>query len=264
MLIFVKFGGSLITDKRVEGSFREDVVLRLGHEIQAAMTANPRLQILIGHGSGSFGHFAAHQYDTMQGVQTQEQWRGFAHVATTAAELNYLTGRALQAAGLPIWRIQPSASAYSRDGMIIHMAIDPISEALAHGIVPLVYGDVSLDETRGGTIISTETIFFHLAHHLPVSQILLLGEVEGVYNQSGRVLPAITPANLSAIEEALGGSAGTDVTGGMETKVRDMVELVQLVPGLTIRILAGTQPGLLQKTLTQHAKPGTLIAQNIT
>lgn len=259
MLAFIKFGGSLITDKRVEGSFYADVVIRLGREVRAALSVKDDLRVVIGHGSGSFGHFAARQYGTMQGVYTPEQWRGFAHVAAAAAELNYLTARALQAAGLPVWRIQPSASAHSRDGVIVSMVVEPIREALAHRVVPLVYGDVSLDEVRGGTIISTETIFFYLAHHLPVNTILLLGEVEGVYDQHGQVIPEITPENFDAIEAALGGSAGTDVTGGMETKVRDMLALTQEFQGLTIRIFDGAQPDLLRQTLLGEARPGTLI-----
>lgn len=264
MLTFIKFGGSLITDKQVEGSFHKQVVQRLGQEIQAAMTVNTDLRILIGHGSGSFGHFAARQFGTMRGVHTPEQWRGFAHVATTAAELNHLTTKALQAAGLPIWRIQPSASARSHDGVIVRMTTDTIAEALERGIVPLVYGDVSLDEVRGGTIISTETIFFYLAQHLPVKHILLLGEVEGVYDRNEMVIPEINPVNFVAIEEALGGSAGTDVTGGMETKVRDMLALTQAIPGLTIRILNGTEPDLVRQTLLGEAMPGTLIKANMT
>jgi isopentenyl phosphate kinase len=263
VLLFIKFGGSLITDKRVEGSFREDVVLRLGREIHAAINENPGLQILIGHGSGSFGHFAARQYGTMQGVHTPEQWRGFAQVATTAAELNHLTAKALQAVGLPVWRIQPSASALSHDGVIVNLAVEPIREALKRRIIPLVYGDVSLDEVRGGTIISTETIFFFLARSLPVNQILLLGEVEGVYDQNGQVVPEITPDNLHAIEEALGGSAGTDVTGGMESKVRDMVALTQHVPGLTIRIMDGVKPDWLKRTILGVAHPGTRISTSL-
>lgn len=262
MLTFIKFGGSLITDKRLKGSFYENVVTRLGREIQAAMSANPDLQVLIGHGSGSFGHFAARQYGTMQGVHTPEQWRGFAHVAAAAAELNHLTAKTLQSVGLPVWRIQPSASAYSRDGVIVSMAVEPIREALTHSIVPLVYGDVSLDEVRGGTIISTETIFFYLAHHLPVSNILLLGEVEGVFDQHGQIIPEITPENFDTIEAALGGSAGTDVTGGMETKVRDMLTLTQEVQDLTIRIFDGTRPDLLRQTFLGESKPGTLIRGN--
>ncbi len=258
-LVFVKLGGSLITDKRGESVFRPEAAQRVADEIKAALDADPDLRLLIGHGSGSFGHVAARQYGTMLGVRTPEQWHGFAHVATVAAELNHLMAKTLDAAGVPVWRMQPSASARSHDGVITVMALEPIRSALDHGIVPLVYGDVSLDDVRGGTIISTETIFFYLARHLPVSRILLLGEVDGVYDPAGEVIPTITPATLPAVEAALGGSAGTDVTGGMETKVRDMVALVQAVPDLTIRIMSGAQPGLLEAALLGQAKPGTLI-----
>jgi isopentenyl phosphate kinase len=263
MLVFVKLGGSLITDKRVENSFRADAAARVAAEIQSALKQNPDLRLLLGHGSGSFGHVAAKQYGTMAGVHTPDQWHGFAHVATVAAELNHLMAKTLDAAGVPVWRMQPSASAISHDGAIVRMTIEPIQKALEHGLVPLVYGDVALDEVRGGTIISTETIFFYLARHLPVRRVLLLGEVDGVYNASGQIIPTITPATLPAVEQALGGSAGTDVTGGMETKVRDMVALVETVPDVTIRIMNGTQSGLLEATLLDQKQPGTLIATTV-
>src|SRR5664279_3988228 len=248
MLTFVKLGGSLITDKRVEASFRADAAARVAAEVQSALTKAPYLRLLIGHGSGSFGHFVGKRYGTAAGVHTPEEWRGFAHVATVAAELNHLMAQALDAAGVPVWRMQPSASALSRNGVLVSMALDPIRQALDHALVPLVYGDVSLDEVRGGTIISTETVFFYLARHLPVQRVLLLGEVEGVYNSNGNVIEKITPTTLPQVEATLGGSAGTDVTGGMETKVRDMCALVAAVPNLTIRIMSGMHPGLLEAT----------------
>ena len=259
MLTFVKLGGSLVTDKRVENSFRPEAAAQVASELQAALTQNSDLRLLVGHGSGSFGHVAAKRYGTMQGVHTDEEWRGFAHVATVAAELNHLMAKTLDAAGVPIWRMQPSASAISHDGAIQSMAVEPIRQALDHGLVPLVYGDVSLDDVRGGTIVSTETVFFYLARQLPVQRVLLLGEVDGVYDAFGSVIAKITPATLESVEAALGGSAGTDVTGGMETKVRDMVALVEAVPGLTIRIMSGMRPGLLQAALLDQAQPGTLI-----
>jgi isopentenyl phosphate kinase len=259
MLTFVKLGGSLITDKRVEASFRQEAAARIASEISRARRERPELQLVVGHGSGSFGHFAAKQHQTISGVHTPEQWRGFAEVATVAAELNYLVARELSAAGIPVWRLQPSASAISRDGVLISLALESLRLGLAHGLVPLVYGDVARDEVRGGTIISTETIFFYLAKHLPVNQILLLGEVEGVLDSAGQVIPAITPANFESVRHYLGGSAGTDVTGGMATKVQDMLALAQQVPGLAIRILDGRQPDLLYETLLGEAQPGTLI-----
>lgn len=259
MLVFLKLGGSLITDKRVENSFREPVAGRVAEEIASALRQNPALRLLIGHGSGSFGHVAAKRHGTMEGVRTPEAWRGFADVAAAAAQLNNLMANSLRAAGVPVWRFQPSASALSRDGVLTSMAHEPIRHALTHELVPLVYGDVSLDEVRGGTIISTESVFFYLARHLPVNRVFLLGEVEGVYDESGTTIPRITPSTLPEVERALGGSSGTDVTGGMETKVRDMVALTQTVPGLSIRIFNGTTPGLIEAALTGAAQPGTLI-----
>jgi isopentenyl phosphate kinase len=259
VLVFIKLGGSLITDKRVENSFRDAVVVRLAQEIRAALNVNPELKILVGHGSGSFGHFAASQYKTIDGVHSQEEWRAFAHVATVAAELNSRVARVFDVAGLAVWRIQPSASAVSRDSDILQLSILPINAALEKNLLPLVYGDVALDEIKGGTIISTEKIFFYLAQHLPVDRILLLGEVEGVYDAEGKVVPEITPVNYPQIQSALGGSAGTDVTGGMETKVSDMLKLVQSKPDLSIRILDGTKNDLLKQTLLAESSPGTLI-----
>jgi isopentenyl phosphate kinase len=259
MLTFIKLGGSLITDKRQESAFRPDVAARIAAEIAAAQAAQPGLRLLIGHGSGSFGHVAARRYGTIQGVHTPEQWRGYAEVATVAAELNYLMAKTLHAAGVPALRLQPSASAQARDGVIVSMALEPVQAALDHGLTPLVYGDVALDSVRGGTILSTETVFFYLAQHLPVERVFLLGEVEGVYDPQGVVIPRITPANLKQVESALGGSSGTDVTGGMETKVRDMVALVQARPQMTIRIFNGLTPGLLESALRGSAEPGTAI-----
>lgn len=259
MLIFVKLGGSLITDKRVENSFRAAAASRVARELHDALSQDDVLQLVVGHGSGSFGHVAAKQYGTMQGVDTPEQWRGFAHVAIVASELNYLMARTLHEAGVPVMRFQPSASALAEDGRIVEMAVEPLRIALTRRLVPLVYGDVAFDDARGGTIISTETIFFYLARHLPVSRILLLGEVEGVYDPEGNVISTITPESLSEVERALGRSAGTDVTGGMETKVRDMVALVKEQPNISIRIMSGQTPDLLRDTLLSRAAPGTLI-----
>ena len=58
-LIFLKLGGSLLTDKTRPQALRPDVLGRLAGEIAAALAARPALWLLIGHGSGSFGHVAA-------------------------------------------------------------------------------------------------------------------------------------------------------------------------------------------------------------
>lgn len=259
MLVFLKLGGSLITDKTREKVFRAEVMKRLANEIRSALSVAGNLKLLIGHGSGSFGHIVAKKYDTVRGVTTPDEWRGYAQVANVASELNYHVVSALQDAGVPALRIQPSASLRTEDGFIQSMSISPIVNALAHGLVPVIHGDVAFDDVRGGTIVSTETLFLYLAHHMPVDLMLLLGEVEGVLDARSQVVPVISPATLAQYEAAIGGSHGVDVTGGMETKVRDMLDLVERFPHLAVRILGGHVPLALFDALQGKSSSGTLI-----
>ena len=259
-MIFLKLGGSLITDKTGVEQVRADVLARLADEIGAAWTELPSL--VLGHGSGSFGHVAGAKYGTRQGVATPAQWLGFAQVSAAAARLNRLVVEALLAAGVPALTIQPSASARCRDGVITHLANHTVKNALEAGLLPVVYGDVAFDEGRGGTIISTEEVMDYLAQEIRPSWLLLAGETEGVYDEAGQLIPAITPANFAAIRPALGGSRGTDVTGGMAGKVEAMLRLVENQPGLTIRIFSGLEPGNLQQILKQPERPiGTVISR---
>lgn len=259
MTTIIKLGGSLITDKQVEQSYRADVVARLADEIRRAREAQPELELIIGHGSGSFGHFTAKQHGTAQGVYTAAGWRGFAQVGNIAAELNGLVAGTLQAGGVPVWRIQPSASVMAVDGVITDMALTPLIQALKVALVPLVYGDVALDEARGGTIVSTESIITYLCGHIPIQRVILVGEVAGVLDEAGAVIPHITPQNIERYRAVLGGSAGVDVTGGMLTKVMDMLAIARSQAGLRVYIIDGRQAGLLQDVLLDEATAGTKI-----
>ncbi len=251
-LVFLKLGGSLITDKQRPLTARPAVIRRLAKEIAEAIQDQRSMRLVIGHGSGSFGHTLAEQYGTRQGVRGRDAWIGFAAVATIAAQLNCMVTDALHNAGVAVFRVQPSASAQCEDGSIVGMALTPIRQALANGLVPLVYGDVAFDTVRGGTIVSTEDIFAHLAERLLPARILLAGVEKGVLDGTGRVIPEITPKNLSHYGDALGGSHGTDVTGGMMEKVRVMMQLCETLPGLEARIFSGLEEGTVSHLLVDR------------
>jgi isopentenyl phosphate kinase len=61
----------------------------------------------------------------------------------------------------------------------------------------------------------------------------------------------------------LRGAHAADVTGGMRSKVEGMLQLVQQVPHLKVRILSAERPGVLAQVLSapREAKGGTLIRQ---
>jgi isopentenyl phosphate kinase len=266
-LVFLKLGGSLLTDKTRPRALRGDVLQRLAAEIAAALAETPGLRLVIGHGSGSFGHVTARQHGTRDGVRSPAEWRGYAEVARVAAELNHLVVDALWEAGVPALRIQPSASARCRDGELVALDERPLIIALRHGLAPVIHGDVALDDVRGGTIISTEEIFRWLAPRLLPQRVILVGEVAGVLTAdptsgvAGEVIPEITPALLPQFAAALGGSRGVDVTGGMVAKVAEMVTMAQSTPSLVcVQVVSGLTPGLVHEVLTDPAlRAGTRI-----
>lgn len=261
MLTLLKIGGSLITDKNQRSTLRPEILRQLAQEIRAALDEKPSLSLIIGHGSGSFGHFEAKAHNTINGVSTQVQWQGFASVSRIAAELNYHVASAFANADLPIFRVQPSASVLARNGIIQNMDIQPIIGAVDKGIIPLVYGDVAFDDVLGGTIISTETIFRYLASKLHVKRILLLGEVDGVYDESGEIIPEITSENFETTRTALKGSGGVDVTGGMLTKVQDMLHLANQTPYPDVYILNGKVENRVRDALLGRDFLATHISQ---
>ncbi len=254
-IIFLKLGGSVITDKTVPYSPRLDSLERLAREIQSAVTDQPGLQLVIGHGSGSFGHFAVkeslapHPYSPPAGSGAEAArafWRGFAEVWYRASQLNRYVVEALYAAGLPVLSFAPSAMASAERGALKTWDTAPIRKALQAGLVPVIFGDIAFDPVNGGTILSTEMLMFRLAHELRPKSILLAGLEAAVWADfpaRQQRVEKITPGSFAALADGISGSHGTDVTGGMRSKVEEMVQLVEELPDLTVQIFSGEEVG---------------------
>ncbi|MDX1414322.1 MAG: isopentenyl phosphate kinase [Candidatus Promineifilaceae bacterium] len=257
---FLKLGGSLITDKTDIEVLRDTVLKRVAAEINRALQKRPEMRLLLGHGSGSFGHVAGAKYGTRLGVHTDRQWRGFTEVSAAASRLNILVVEALLQAGVPAISLQPSASAVCTNGQIQTLAVQQIIMALESGLVPVVFGDVAFDTVIGGTIISTEEIMMFLANELRPGWLLLAGETVGVLDENQDLIPLITEDSFDLISGALGGSRGTDVTGGMFAKVRAMLDLAAVQPQLRIGIFSGLEKNRTkQSLLAPNELVGTVI-----
>lgn len=258
-MIFLKLGGSLITEKAKEQTPRLETIRRLAAEVSEALRAFPDMRLLLGHGSGSYGHPVAKRYGTQHGASTRQDWIGFAHVWAAANQLNRLMIDALLEAGLPAISVPPSASALSRGGEIVEMAYQPIQRSIQVGLLPVVQGDVGLDLTKGATILSTEEVFRYLAAYLRPSLVLFAGMEPGVYRHypsRAELLPVIREENLQAI--AIGSAQGKDVTGGMADKVRQAIALCQNLPDAEVRIFSGEIPGNVLAALCRTPL-GTLV-----
>ncbi|NNJ10491.1 isopentenyl phosphate kinase family protein [Chloroflexales bacterium ZM16-3] len=266
MYTFIKLGGSVITDKSGREAADLPLITRLAHEIAQARAARPNLRLIIGHGSGSFGHHYAAKYGVHRGLAADADWMGFALTAGAALRLNRIVVDALLAANIPAVEIQPSAALRSGGSQVIAWDTASVGVALSHSLIPVIHGDVAFDSQQGSAIISTEQLLAHLAlaTDLRPSRIILVGE-DAVYTADPRVdlhaerIPLITADNIDAVLHGASGSHAVDVTGGMRSKLDLMWRLVQATPGLEVRLI-GTRPGLLAAALgDDDLDAGTII-----
>jgi len=264
-LVFLKLGGSLITDKTQPYTPQLDVIEDVALQISTALQNQPNLRLILGHGSGSFGHVAASEYHTRDGFprpsplihrerdKTEENyWKGFSEVWYQASALNRFVMKALHKTNVQAVALPPSANVIASDGQVSIWETTSIRMALAAGIVPVIYGDVTFDEIRGGTILSTEDLFSHLARALNPERILLAGLESAVWADfpaRTRKIETITPSTFGEISGGVGKAEGADVTGGMEAKVTQMLDLVQQNRELKIQIFSGAEPGNIGRAL---------------
>ena len=274
-LVFLKLGGSLITDKTKPYTPLLDMMDDLALQIATTLQAQPNLRLVIGHGAGSFGHVAASEYKTRDGYprpsplahrerdQNEENyWEGFAEVWYQASTLNRYVMKALHKANVRAISLPPSSSVIASEGKVSVWETTPIRMALSSRMVPVIFGDVVFDEIRGGTILSTEDLFMHLARALSPERILLAGLESAVWQDfpaRTKKIEKITPDTFDQISAGIGKSESADVTGGMESKVKQMLDLIENNHELTIQIFSGTDPGNIVRTLTGETL-GTVIA----
>ncbi len=264
----VKLGGSLITDKTKPRTVEREHLGRLAAEIAAGWSGGG---LIVGHGSGSFGHPEARAAGLVGGaggrrLDSPADRMGIARTQSAAQALHRTIVSSLIDAGVPAYSQPPSGFLVAEDGKPHGDPPAPLAEALRSGLVPVTMGDVAIDRRRGAAIVSTETVFEFLAGALPalgieVRRALWLGVVAGVLDDAGRLIPRIDETNIEAASAAAGGSAAVDVTGGMEHRLVTAWRLAR--GGVESLILDGREPGLLESVLRHPGRAaevaGTLV-----
>ena len=258
--LLIKLGGSLLTDKERPETPHAKRIERLAGEIaeaREAAEANGE-RIVLGHGSGSFGHVAAASAGLGRGPLDPQNFAGASRTQERAAALHGRVTEALRTAGLAPFSLAPGSFLLSDGGAPIERFLSPLAHALRLGLLPVVYGDVVLDRSWGASIASTEAVLLEVAAGLPalgieISRALWLGETEGVYDATGATIPYL--ANLE--DAAIGAARGTDVTGGMRLRLETCLALARR--GVPSAILDGRAPGRLAAAIRGEEVPGTRI-----
>lgn len=251
----LKLGGSLLTRKREEGRLRPKLLRRLSGEL--ATSAAP---LVLLHGAGSFGHHGA-QRAGLAAPPTVEipEARRRRGAVLVSAQVRQLHGRVLQAlteAGVPAFSVP--AGAVNRAGRLESFDPAPFARALAHGVVPVSFGDVVPDLDWGFSILSADTIALALAEPLGARRVLFASDVEGVLEfpdgpaRRPRVLRRPNRSTLVGLRARPG---APDVTGGIRGKLEAVLALADL--GVDAGIISGLRHGTLARALAGEEVHGS-------
>lgn len=260
-LILIKLGGSVITDKKKPFTARPEVIKRLAEEINSARNKFGKDTLMvIGHGSGSFGHTIASKYQTQEGIVNANSIKGFCLTADAAIDINRIVMKEFLKTGLPVATFSPLSFLYAKKNKMYRIMLNHIKRCLDIGIIPIIYGDVIMDETNGFCIFSAEKTLSILARGLQkdykIIKIIECGDTDGVYDSDGKTIPEINSRNFKEVKKWITGSKSTDVTGGMIHKVEESLELAKETKIPTI-LINGNKDGSLNFVLSGKGILGT-------
>ncbi len=245
-MIIVKFGGSVITDKKVYKKIRTRVLKRLIYELTDE-------NIILVHGAGSFGHILSSDKKLNSGLNDSNMI-DFSTVARDVQKLNtiivsMLIERKLPAISMPIHSFHMVGE---------NFPYTKFHEYLIRGFVPVTYGDVVLERKKGMVICSGDQIIFNLAKYLKPERVIFVTDVDGIYDKNPKihkdaVLMKIVHANDSITFD----NDVKDVTGGMELKFKVMGLLAS--SGIDVMIVNGLVKDRLKLALQNKDVIGTRV-----
>jgi len=228
IMLLVKLGGSVLTDKGRLRSPRRTAIRRLARELAAA-----RAPLLVVHGAGSYGHILARKHRLNEGGATRAKRGAAARVQADVKALDGLVVDALIAAGLAAVPIPPSAVLSLDDGRVSSIDLTPFLEFSSMSFTPVTFGDVVRDLRRGFSICSGDLLMLELARAFRPERALFVADVDGLFtadpktHKSARLLEAVKPSDLPQVK--FRAASRTDVTGSIEGKVRRMFEIADHV-----------------------------------
>ena len=255
-IFLLKLGGSLLTDKNTPFSIREEVVK---NAIQQIINANKRL-ILI-HGGGSFGHPIAKKYNISQGINIsiKNQIFGLTETHKAMVQFNSQIIEKFLEKEYPALSIQPSSIFIKRLNEISFESIEPIETSLDLGILPVLYGDIILENEGNFSIISGDRIILELCKKLKnysISKVIFVIEKDGIFvediENDKKIINLASEISLKELDKIKLADLGNkiDVTGSIRGKINAIKEICRL--NIPVQVINGLTNGNIFKALSNQ------------
>ncbi|NPA63258.1 MAG: hypothetical protein GXN95_06900 [Methanococci archaeon] len=222
MLIILKLGGSILSDKNIPYSVKWDNLERIAMGIKNALdhykNKNKDIKLILVHGGGAFGHPVAKKYLKIENGKKSfvNMEKGFWDIQRAMRRFNNIVIDTLQSYDIPAVSIQPSSFVVFGDKLIFNTFA--IKEMVKRNLVPVIHGDITVDDKNNYKIISGDDIVPYLANELKADLILYATDVDGVLIDN-KPINRIDKNNIDEILDYLSGSNSIDITGGMRYKI---------------------------------------------
>ncbi|MGQ4891801.1 MAG: isopentenyl phosphate kinase [Candidatus Njordarchaeia archaeon] len=241
----IKLGGSVITDKNKPLTPREEVIKRIGEELKPAYP-----DMIITHGTGSFGHHLALKYKIHRGFHGKDEQRiGLGETKYWVNVLTQLIMRSMLDAKIPVFTFFASSLGVMEEGKFVKFDFEPIEGYLKMGVIPLIPADGPVDRKYGALIASGDYLSYLLADHFKADEVIFTIDEDGLIWQN-EVLRTLNLDELIEIYNKM--EMGKDATGGMKGKLKYVIEILKI--GVPVRIVNLTKPNVL-KSLLEGGNP---------
>ena len=264
-MIILKIGGSILTNKdSTESEVDVKSLKRIASEIKSSLD-NSAKELIVVHGAGSFGHPPAKKYKIGESFDESEypQKRiGFCEIQNAVKKLNMFICEAFIEEGLPVVAVPASSFMTASNKRIVEGNLDNFKRYLNKGFIPVIYGDVVLDEKLEFCVISGDQLIQYLAKNLNPDMVVLGTDVDGVYNKNPKTHDdAIFFDKFSSLKDldTLEGTTNVDVTGGMVGKIKELLYLADL--GIESKIINAEVEDNIFKVLENEDVKGTVISR---
>ena len=255
-MFIIKLGGSVITDKTREDSYRSDVVNNLSKQIYKA-----KKQTILIHGAGSFGHILAKKYSLNNGYKNSNQIIGFSMTHEKVQELNSLFLKTLHKNKIPAVSIPPHVLLKLNNHKLSNFDFNIFKDYLEMKFIPVTFGDVVLDEKLGFSICSGDLLMEVLASEFKPEKAVFVIDEDGLYtsnpksDKNAKLIESLSIKEFERLSTSLDSHA--DVTGGMGGKLETIKKIAE--KGIDTILVNGNKPDRLYKILIGKESKSTII-----
>jgi len=240
--VVVKLGGSIISESKTKrSSYRAETITSLARTISTA-----RVDVVVVHGGGAFGHPVARQY----GLSSRSPKRSPEGVSETRRAMFDLNSRicdSFMAGGLHPYTFSPFPLLAAAGGR----GVQWLEETIEAGLTPITFGDVVNDGT-GFKILSGDTIALLLSGMLDAERCVFVMDVDGIMGPDG-LLRSIDRRGAAKLKLP----PSKDATGGIALKLKEAFRMASA--GTEVAFVSGFRPAEFSKALKGLRFHGTTV-----